>query len=271
MSATLQRRIIGAIVALVVVVTCFFLGRWQWNRHQDRSAAVEQVLTAYEQQPVPLTDLVPQTDSLVPTSLVWRPVELQGSFEEPAILIRNRPVDGKHGFHIAQPFKIDGEDMVVVVNRGFVTAEREGDVPKPADTGEHVSLIGHLRKAEAPDAREAPTGQGFTFNPDQLLPQTSHLVSGAYVITDTQSPAAASEIVPLPPPETDLGSHFSYALQWWFFAGGSIVAFFLLIRREDAHEAASGRDTNKPARPRRTKSRDEHEEDALIEAWEARQ
>lgn len=272
MSATLQRRIIGAIVAVVVVITCFFLGRWQWHRHQDRAAAVEQVLAAYEEQPVALTELVPQNDSLVPTNLEWRPVEISGTWGEPIIKIRNRPVEGKHGYHIAQPLHLDSSDaqnIAIVVNRGFVIVEDEEDVEMPNDVGNNVTLIGHLRKAEAPDSRQAPTGQGFTFNPQQLMPDAVGLIANAYVIADTQTPDAPENIAALPPPDTDLGSHFSYALQWWFFAGGSVVAFVLLMRREDQHEGTESK-APKP-KPKRRKSRDEDEEDALIAAWEAEQ
>lgn len=262
MSATLQRRIIGGIVAVIVVITCIFLGRWQWSRHVDRSAAVEQVLANYEQDPVDLEEILPRTDALLPADLQWRPVRLEGRFGDPVALIRNRPVDGQPGYHVAQLFHVaDGRGTTILVNRGFVIAQ-EGEEAFTPDATKEVTLLGHVRAAEAADDRDTPAGQGFSFNPAQLFPTAENLVTNAYVIASWQDPPASEQIATLPPPDTDKGSHFSYALQWWFFAGGSVVAFFLLMRREDQHEGI------RPARPRRQRSRAEEEEDALIAAWE---
>lgn len=258
MSQTIQRRIIGAIVAIVVVITCAFLGRWQWNRHHERAEAVDQVVSNYERTPVEFTELITSPDEKVPQTFAWRPVVLHGEFIEPTVKIRNRPIDGKHGYHVAQPFELsDASGLTVLINRGFVTTNSDPDL-EIANEGE-VTIIGHVRLAEAPDTREAPVGHGFTFNPHQLLPETDNLVANAYVMLSSQTPPGPSDVVPLPPPDTDLGSHLSYAFQWWIFAAGAVVAYFILLRREDQHEGAG------KVRARR---RDDDEEDALIAAWE---
>src|SRR5690625_6721339 len=163
-------------------------------------------------------------------------VELTGHLEDPILKILNRPVDGKHGFHIAQPFVFD--DHTVLVNRGFVETQDPAAIDFPAQSGGEVSLIGRLRPAEPADSRSAPAGQGFTFNPAQLLPNDPNLVTGTYLVASEENPPADNQISPLPAPDTDLGSHFSYALQWWVFAGGADVASFVLMRRVDQDAGA---------------------------------
>lgn len=264
MTPTVRRRITGGLVAVIVVISCIFLGRWQWHRHEARSAQVNQITANYGKPPAAFSDLVTQPDAQLPSDLEWRSVELTGQFEEPILKIRNRPVDGKHGFHIAQPFVFD--DHTVLVNRGFVEIQDPAAIDFPAQSGGEVSLIGRLRPAEPADSRSAPAGQGFTFNPAQLLPNDPNLVTGTYLVASEQNPPADNQISPLPAPDTDLGSHFSYALQWWFFAGGAVVAFFLLIRRENQHEGARPTSTRK-----KRASSAEAEEDALIAAWEQQQ
>lgn len=260
MSTTVQRRIVGAIVAIVVVTTCIMLGRWQWHRHEDRAARVDQIMQNYDREPVPLSQLVADPAAPLGPDMAWRPVELHGEFGPTAIKIRNRPVDGQPGFHIAQPFFSDA-GPVVLVNRGFVRTEDEQGLDLAAPSPTDVTLLARIRPAEEPDSRSAPAGQGFTFNPPQLLPEIAELAPNFYLVAESETPPAPDQIAALPPPETDLGSHFSYALQWWFFAGGSVIAFIILMRRETQHEAGTA------PRTKRVRSA-EAEEDALIAAWE---
>src|SRR5690625_7954306 len=70
----------------------------------------------------------------------WRPVEVTGKFGAPIIKIRNRPVDGQPGFHIAQPFYFDSGTQVVLVNRGFITARGELEIDFPAASTGDVQL-----------------------------------------------------------------------------------------------------------------------------------
>src|SRR5690625_7152693 len=86
---SVQRLFIVAIVAIVVVVNCVLLGRCQWNRHEDRSARVDQVLAAYEQDPVALTELISDPAAPLAPALEWRPVEVTGKFGAPIIKIRS--------------------------------------------------------------------------------------------------------------------------------------------------------------------------------------
>jgi len=260
LSTTVQRRVVGAIVAIVVVTTCIMLGRWQWHRHEDRAARVEQITQNYDRSPVPLSDLVSDPSGPLRADVAWRSVELRGQFGDPVVKIRNRPVDGQPGFHIAQPFFL-ADGPVVLVNRGFVRTENEDSLDLSIQSATDVELVAHLRPSEEPDARSAPVGQGFTFNPEQLLPGIDNLAANFYVIAESQTPPGPDQIVALPAPDTDLGSHFSYALQWWFFAGGAVVAFIILMRRENQHEG-----TQRP--PKQRISSAEAEEDALIAAWE---
>lgn len=262
MTSTTQRRLIGGLVAVIVVISCIFLGRWQWQRHEDRSAQVDQITSNYEQAPVEFSQLITDPQAPMPPELEWRPITVTGRYEAPIIQIRNRPVDGQPGFHIAQPFRFS--EGTLLVNRGFINARGEIEPEFSAQSETEVTLTGRLRPAEPADNRTPPTGQGFTLNPDQLLENQTDLVTGAYLVATSENPAAPQEIVPLPPPDTDLGSHFSYALQWWFFAGGAVVAFFLLIQRENQF-------AGKRPEVKKTPTSAEAEEDALIAAWEAQQ
>ena len=123
----------------------------------------------------------------------------------------------------------------------------------------------------------------------------------AYGGLTAEVPSAATVPGPLPVPDTDPGSHLSYAFQWWTFALGGLVAFTYMARREVLEEREGDaapddvvpleplgdgtvlwptRDDPRPARrravprrratdpnvPHRRGGRDEDAEDALIDA-----
>lgn len=271
----------GLLVAIIVVASCIFLGRWQWQRHIDRKADVAEIEANYDQDITAFNRLVPDPTTKVTKSAQWRPVVLNGHYGDETITIRNRPLESNPGYHLAVPFYTDAG--VVLVNRGFLSHDQEAEPHIPAPPQKELELTARIRPAEPADSRQAPAGQGFTFNPDQLLtdeiPRDEPIFTGTYLVAAAEDgDPVAGDLTPIPRPDTDLGSHLSYAFQWWFFAGGAIVAFIILIRRENEHEAQndpnySTEDQAQPLKkPRKKRTStavtDEEEEDALIAAWE---
>ena len=140
------RRATGlVVVALVVAVACTFLGRWQWNRHVWRDHAIAVVQANERAAPVPLDQILPTTDTPLPTDDVWRQVEVVGHYEPDAtVLLRNRPVDGNAAYHVLVPFVVEDASAgtaaeptqagsVLVVDRGWVpTGETSAAVVDPA-------------------------------------------------------------------------------------------------------------------------------------------
>jgi len=86
-------RLVGlALGALVVSVSCVFLGLWQWGRYEDRVAAVEQVEANWDAEVISVDDLVADGLTVQPGSQ-WRTVAVTGRFlPESTVLLRNRPV-----------------------------------------------------------------------------------------------------------------------------------------------------------------------------------
>ncbi|WP_231581823.1 hypothetical protein [Cellulosimicrobium funkei] len=144
-----------------------------------------------------------------------------------------------------------------------------------------------LRGDEPPSGRDAPEGQVQAISTDQVLTAgpdgaawADGRTVGAYGQLRTEVPPADETLEALPKPDTDPGSHLSYAFQWAVFAIGAVAGFWLLVRRDrrDARgeettltagdllaaqdpEAARARREPRPRRPSA-----EDEEDALIDA-----
>uniref|UniRef100_UPI0013E97286 SURF1 family cytochrome oxidase biogenesis protein n=1 Tax=Cellulomonas endophytica TaxID=2494735 RepID=UPI0013E97286 len=236
-----RRRAAGLVaLALVLAVSCTFLGRWQWHRHEARSAAVAVVERNWRADPVPLDAVLRPGRALTPAQ-EWRRVTVTGTYDGASpVLLRNRPVDGTPAYHVVAPFREDGTGAVLLVDRGWVRAST-GAVAAPASPAGPVTLTVRLRPLEPASGRAAPAGQVQAIALDEVLAAAGTGTTGAGGGTPAyaafgsrvqETPAAAGTPADLPPPDTDLGSHLSYAFQWWVFAAGALVAFGVLARRE---------------------------------------
>ncbi len=295
MSPAVRRATGLVLLAVVLAVTCTFLGRWQWNRHVVRDAQILLVETNYSADPVPLDQLLPTTSTPMPTADVWRPVLVSGRYDvDGTALLRNRPVDSEPGFHVLVPLVLDGTlggaaGTVLVVDRGWVAwgddAAGPADVPPPPSGT--VTATVRLRQDEPASTRSAPPGQVQAISVAQVLAAGAGTLVGAapdafdaYGALVEEDPTPAQVLGALPTPSTDPGSHLSYAFQWWTFALGSLVGFGMLARREvvegregDRPGPTSGSEsghgpgpTPPPRRRARSRLSDEETEDALIDS-----
>lgn len=284
-----------AVGVLVLVALCLVAGRWQWNRYVAREAEIERIETNYASEPVPVDAVLDGPGATLDEADLWRPVTLVGRYETDAtVLLRNRPVGGSPGFHVLVPFVTNPtpsapDGLVVVVDRGFVPlgtdAVTPGDVPPPPE-GEVEATV-TLRGDEPPSGRDAPAGQVQAISTDQVLAAAPDGAAwaegrtvGAYGQLRTEVPPADETLEALPKPDTDPGSHLSYAFQWAVFAIGAVAGFWLLVRRDrrDARGeettltagdllAAQDPDAARARRePRSRRPSAEDEEDALIDA-----
>jgi len=283
--AAARRQALGLVVlAVAVAVTCTFLGRWQWQRHVDRDAAIAVVEANYAAAPVDLADVVADPDAALPESDAWRSVHVRGRYlDDATVLLRNRPVDSTPAYHALVPFLVTdaapgaegdpvGAGRVLVVDRGWVPTGADGsvdvDVPPPP-TGEVTATV-RLRPGEPTSSRDAPPGQVQAIAPTQVLAAggVDSEPYAAYGALVREEPGAAEPLGALAAPSTDPGSHLSYAFQWWVFALGGFVAFSVAARREwtSVVTVTEGGPPSRPARPRRARGRDELDEDAEIDA-----
>lgn len=279
MSAAARRAVGIVCVGVVLATACVFLGRWQWNRHVWRDAAIAVVTTNYAADPVPLDEVLASTDDPLGKADEWRTVEVVGRYDTDAtVLLRNRPVDGHPAYHVLVPFVVSdasagtaddptGAGGVLVVDRGWVPTGEDASaaVDVPAPPAGTVTLTARLRLDERETTRTAPPGQVQAVASSQVLAAggLDAVPYAAYAQRLAEDPAPAEVPGTLPPPSTDPGSHLSYAFQWWAFAllilGGSVF----VARREAAllTEATTGHEVPDED-PRRTSPDDADTDDA---------
>ncbi|WP_166847210.1 SURF1 family protein [Isoptericola sp. BMS4] len=276
--------------AVLLAALCVLAAVWQWHRYTDREAQIDLVESNYAADAVPLGDLLAGPGATLAADDVWQPAEATGRYRpQDTVLLRNRPVGGRPGFHVLVPFttQVDGERVVLVVDRGFVPLGEDASSPAavPDPPSGEVTVTVTMRADEPPSDRGAPAGQVQAVSTAQVLAASPEgagwadgATVGAYGQLRTEDPAPDAALGALPEPDTDPGSHLSYTVQWCVFALGALGGYLLLWRRETRPVTVTAGDllAGEPGAPggggsrRRGRRRvDEDYEDALLDAAEA--
>lgn len=185
--------VITAILVLAFTYAAFsFLAPWQLGKNQDKNAFNQRLEQSLQTDPVPITDVIPGDGESVGVEKEWTRVALQGQFlPNKEVLLRNRPVESAHSYQALTPFRLDGE-QTVLVHRGWVAVEGDGAAPrlKDAPRGE-VKVTGFIRMSEAvPDAKPTES-QGYTqvtgMSTKQISEVTGEDLAADYVQLDSES------------------------------------------------------------------------------------
>ncbi|WP_298886301.1 SURF1 family protein [uncultured Serinicoccus sp.] len=225
-----------ALAVLFAVITAG-LGTWQWNRHEARVEDRAVVEANYDQTPVPLDEALGRQDELAGAQR-WTRVEVTGRYlPDQQHLVRNRPYEGVFGYEVLVPLALP-DGTALAVDRGWVpnapTAQQLPDVPD-APAGQ-VTVTGWLLPSERDLGREPVQGQLASIDLGALGAATGLDLRSAYLVLDEEQPAAATRPEPLAAPDTGLGSHLAYALQWWLTVPVGLLLVLVMARREAQDE-----------------------------------
>jgi len=267
-----RRWLVGTLLGVLFGVACFYLGLWQWHRHEDKQTKVDAIAQHYDAAPVPLEQAL-AAGPLSPDRQ-WTRVTLTGTYAPATdLLVRNRTLDQTVGFEVLTPFTTGGR--TILLDRGWVPNAENAETTPPADPapGGEVTVTGWLRTDEPSLGRDLPRPQLASIDlPDARAQVPTLSPLDWYVVLGSQQPAAAAgthPVRPLPRPEEDLGPHQAYAYQWWLFMPGGVVFVWWAMRRELllAEEGAQrpvggdGRPARatRPAKPKKVRIWDEED------------
>lgn len=243
-------------LVLVIVPSFVWLGFWQLDRWELRSASVNLQQDNLAADPVPVSSLAAVGDDVDPGDR-WRTVEATGSWDTAnEILLRNRDGSGGVGFHVLTPL-VGSDGTAVLVNRGWIErGETALDAPEPPDApGGPVDVTGRLHFSETEENSglrnrdDLPEGQLMMIDVDLIAEGLPYPVLGGWVELTGQDPAPDPAPEPVELREVDSGMSASYAVQWWVFAVVAVAGWVFLVRREvrEAREAeAAGREPDAP-------------------------
>lgn len=228
-------RLIGWVVAVLVILAFCQLGRWQLQRMHEKQALLDQQLPARAQ-----TLSLAQAQA-APVQLRW--VEDHGRFLPGTLLLDNQTREGRAGIKVYQPFRSDG-GAVVLVDLGWLPMPGDRTLPAivPREGTAHVAGL-----LAPPPASGLVLGPAFTPTPQPgvwlanrmppaevatalALPAGS--LHGPVLRLDPALPGRYARDLELLPNTLPPSRHLGYAVQWFGLAlTVLIVALVLEWRR----------------------------------------
>lgn len=218
-----------SLLALSILVGCFFAGNWQFERGMDRRAENREIERNFDSPAQPFSNASTMTEE----ERLWRLFSIKGRFiptEE--ILMRNRYHDEQYGFGVATIFRLD-DGRRVWIDRGWVKAGASATTPPtivPVPDREVTLLVRYRSDALDAKIRGSFFASGGAGSQLQKWNEEAAVASERFYFD-----LVGGDFVPDVP--TDLpgisdGPHIAYAIQWWFFG---LLALFgrFLIARED--------------------------------------
>ena len=212
------------------------LGLWQWRKAESKTAIQAELELRSHAPPIAMPTAAVDAELL--RELRFHRVVLRGHFDASRqTLIDNRLYQEQAGYHVITPLRLEGSDMHVLVNRGWMPASADHQILPSANVPDGlIELTGivvtpgqrFFNLAPQPTSGWTPVWQNLDL--ERFRQAVPYPIQPLIVQLDADAPAGF--IRDWPRPDDRAERHRSYALQWFGFALASlgIWAYFLLRR-----------------------------------------
>jgi len=221
----------GVAAALFVALTVS-LGNWQVRRAEQKLEAARRFDAGMRDAALSIS-----ATPISAEEVEHRRVSARGRFIAGSTLfLDNKVLRGVAGYHVVTPLRLEGGDMQVLVDRGWIAAGDRLALPSvPTPQGgqmiEGIAVAPIRRFLElAPEPATGPLRQNLVIEREErrlalklqpfVIEQTSDARDGLARVWER--------------PDTGVDMHRSYALQWYSFAALAILLYVVLsFRRVD--------------------------------------
>lgn len=229
---------IVAVAAALGVAAGLALGAWQLSRAAQKNA-LHDALERHRQLPALAGRELAVAGNAA--AVAWRPVRLQGRWvAEQTVFLDNRQMQGKPGFDVLTPLRIEGTQAVVVVQRGwiqrnFLDRDKLPAIETPAGVVQVEGLV-----APPPPKLYAFAGAESGAIRQNLDLGEFRARTGLPLLTALSvrqaGPASGGLLRDWTQPGSGVEKHYGYAFQW--FALSALIAIlyvwfqFIVPRRK---------------------------------------
>lgn len=244
-----------ALLALIFFCLFVSLGIWQLNRANYKKSLLKTYAERTVHTPYKASELATPND--------WRyyRTTLTGKYDnEHTFLLDNKTFKGKVGYEVYTPFKADGLDETILVDRGFVPmGDDRSQLPAIANVDGETTLTGMLNLppiyvslGQLTDTKEVswPLRIEYISLPEMAKIANVHLFP--YVLNLQPKDPGAFDIewqIVTTDPERNMG----YAVQWFALAITLLILFAVLNWRKSPNGTNPRRQSPKGTSAKRKK------------------
>jgi surfeit locus 1 family protein len=224
---------LSTLIVIVCIPIFIKLGLWQYNKAEIRQSIQNQYEASLNKQVANLGDNLTH-----PKALQFQQTSVNGHYEtQYQFLLDNQVENSQAGFHVITPFKIEGAEQYVLVNRGWIPgAASHDDLPKFATPEEPMQIQGMvwvpsdkiftLEAKVDHDQAQVQTWQMVWQHLDMKKYKQSAPIQVLDVIIKLDSASKAGGFVrnwQMPP--SKIMTNLGYAYQWFGFAFATLAIY----------------------------------------------
>lgn len=231
MGISFRFRPIPFVATVLLVALGVSLGQWQ-DRRAAQKIAIQHKLSARAAE-APLVVSPALVDG---APLEYRHVRVTGQFVAGwPLYLNNRPQDGRAGFYLVMPLKIDGSDTHVLVARGWLprNAADAAKLPPYATPSGTVTVdgivkasVGHIMQLGTPEPVR-PGAIVQNIDPAQFSHASGMKLQPFFIEQSGPAPAADGLVRDWPAPSLGVEKHQGYAFQWYALAVMALLFFVI--------------------------------------------
>lgn len=220
---------LNTLLMIVGVSILASLGFWQLDRAEQKRQLEEAVEERLKSDPLEITGALNEGEIEQFRKLVVRG-EYSGNEE---ILLDNATWNGKAGYHVITPLRINNSERFVLVNRGWIPVGADRKIVPETTVPEGEQLIrgrlGRIKGKPAFISSELPVDSSdgrvwFYLDGDYFSKKTGMVIEPYLLLLNKES--EGGYVREWPDYEGRYGMHMAYAVQWFSFA---LFALFIYI------------------------------------------
>ena len=232
--------LVPTVAFLIVFPILISLGFWQLERAEEKRQIESDVALAVAQPALQINE-ASETDL---KTEVYRKVTVTGRFDsDRQFLWDNKTYQGKPGFHVLTPFLVNGLQVAVIVNRGWVPMSgRRDQLPAVDVERTEVTITGVIKNPSNTiqlAERQDLSGTKFphiiqAFEPDVFAAELG--LTFLPVMIELAEDEKYGYIREWKPYFGNIDRHNGYALQWFLMA---LITLFLFVKLNTKRTSAA--------------------------------
>ena len=222
---------------LIGVTTTANLGAWQLRRAAQKLALQSALASRARMPALVAAELATAADAAAPQH--YRPVRLRGRWDASrTVFLDNRQMEGRVGFYVVTPLRLEGRSDAILVQRGWVPRDLRDRALLPAvptPLGD-VDVAGHIAPPPARLYEFASVAGGLIRQNLDLdgFSAESGLKLVPLSVQQDDSPATLGDGLSRrwSQPAVDVQKHYGYTFQWFALCAlmAGLYVWFQLVR-----------------------------------------